>query len=156
LQLSDSLDVLTHRVAATEAGRRCSEPVDGTIVIGESADCQVESLSVRRCVLQQIDLLFQLRIFVRINKTGTRDFFDLEAEEIDFSCAGSFIAPHRGQGCVDFGERRPRCTQWRHIDCPKDIEGRSLGRGPEQTLVLVLTVQVDESHTPLGEVANRS
>jgi hypothetical protein len=156
LQLTDSLDVLAHRVTATEAGCRRSEPVNRTLVIGECSDCQSERLSVRRCILQQVNLPFQLSIFVGVDEASPRDLFDLETEEIDLSRAGSLIATHRGEGCVDFGERCPRRTQWCKIDRPENIEGRPLGRSSEQTLVLVLTVQVDESRTELGEIADRS
>ena len=77
------------------------------------------------------------------------------AEQFEVAGAHSSVATQSGERCVDLGETCACDSERIEVDSGEFVEGRALHGRREETLVRVLTVQIDEAFSDLHELADR-
>ena len=109
-----------------------------------------------RCSVGEQRLLgVECVVFVRVVDAGGIEFVDLEPEQVDLTGPQPFVAAERSERRVDLGEAGPSGSERLEVDLAELVERGSLGRHREQTLVSVLTVQVDHVGGDLGQRRHR-
>ena len=81
------------------------------------------------------------------------ELVDLVAQKVDLACPRPFVTSECRQLGIDLRDGRPGGAQRLEVDLPVVVERGTLGRRPEQALVGVLAVQVDDPFGDLGERA---
>jgi hypothetical protein len=104
---------------------------------------------------QELLLLGQPDLLVRVLEGGPVELVDLEPQEVELAGPRPLVAAEGGQRGVDVGELGLGRDERREVDTAEAVEGGPLGRRRQQRLVGVLAVEIDEGGASLGQRRHR-
>ena len=105
-----------------------SDRVPPPAVTGEHLVGGIAGETVLLGVGQRVLLHLQHGLLVRVVDGGGVELGDLEPGEVEFACAGSFVAAERGQLGVELGQPGARGAQRGEVDAGEGVERPPLRR----------------------------
>ncbi len=134
-----------------DGGERSGHEVGGGTVVVEPGEGAGAGLEVGQGIGQEVLFGGQAFVLGRIVDRRGIELVDLEPEEVDFAGPGPFVASERCQLRFELAAPGLRHDEGREVDRPEPVEGVALRPGRLETLVGVLTADLDEPTADLGE-----
>ena len=104
---------------------------------------------------QAVLLDLERPVLLGIVQVSAVELVHLVAEEIDLPGTGALVTSERSELRVELGHACTRLAQRAQVDATEPIERSPLLGDPEERLVAVLAVEVDEPLTFVGELTDR-